>query len=262
MDIHPLYGPSIQDMGWVPAPRYLLRRQRILKILAETTPGHLLEIGCGPATLIYELQAKGFCCTALETSPGALEIARSLNPAVDFHEHPQSTWENRFDYLMAFEVLEHIEDDRDALLQWRSWLKPGGTILISVPAHMNRWSASDDWAGHVRRYEKSTLQNLLDESGFTITYFESYGFPLANVIAPFRARAHKRQLEERIKKNQGNRQVNNAMSGISRSTEHRLYPLLKSLPGTMLMQAAFASQAVFSHLDIGDGYVLTAQRHS
>lgn len=260
MEYHPMYGPSLPDMGWVPAPRFLLRRHRILKMLAGIPPGQLLEVGCGPATLIHELQQQGYACTALESSSAALAIARSLNPTVVFHECPQDTWTNAFDYLMAFEVLEHIEDDRGALKQWRTWLKPGGTILVSVPAHMKKWTASDDWAGHVRRYEKLELHKLFKESGFTITRFESYGFPLANAIAPLRARMHKRQLAERRNANHDDRQQNNAMSGVSRSTESRLYPLLKSFPGTILMRMAFVSQAIFSHLDIGNGYVLAAKR--
>lgn len=258
MEYHPLYGPSIPEMGWVPAPRFLLRRQRIFKMLADKSPGRLLEIGCGPGTLINELGHRGFACSALETSPTALAIARTINPTVKFHEAPQPDWGDAFDYLIAFEVLEHIEDDRGTLRDWHTWLKPGGTMLISVPAHMTKWTATDDWAGHVRRYERSALRDLLTEAGFTIVDFESYGFPLANMIAPLRARMHQRQIADRRIAHHDNQQHNNAMSGVSRTTESRLYPLLKSLPGTTLMRMAFLAQAIFSSWDVGDGYVLAA----
>jgi len=254
MELHPLYGPSLPELGWVPAPRFLLRRQRIHRLLADARPGQLLEIGCGPATLIHELGQRGFACTALETSPAALEIARTLNPDVTFHEAPQDHWPGNFDYLMAFEVLEHIDDDRAALRAWHSWLKPGGMLLMSVPAHMSKWTATDDWAGHVRRYERDALRQLLVECGFEIRRFESYGFPLANMIEPLRARMHKRQLAAR----DGDRQLNNALSGVSRSSESRLYPLLRSLPGTLMMRMAFQMQALFADRDIGNGYVLCA----
>lgn len=258
MEYHSLYGPSLPETGWVPAPSYLLRRQRIFKMITDKAPGRLLEIGCGAATLIHELGQQGFSCTALETSPAALAIARTINPTVDFHETPQPDWTAAFDYLMALEVLEHIEDDRGALRDWHTWLKPGGTILISVPAHMSKWTVSDNWAGHVRRYEKSALCSLLNEAGFVIEHFESYGFPLANMIAPLRARMHRRQLAERNSAHHDDREQNNAMSGVSRSSESRLYPLLKSLPGTTLMRMAFQTQAIFSRWDFGNGYVLAA----
>lgn len=260
MEYHSLYGPSLPDQGWVPAPRYLLRRHRILDMLSRKPGGDLLEIGCGPATLIHELSSHGFHCTALETSPAALAIARSINPSVTIHESPQSDWNSAFDFIMAFEVLEHIEDDRKALDTWLSWLRPGGTLLLSVPAHMSKWTATDDWAGHVRRYEKEELIRLLRDAGLSIARFESYGFPLANLIEPLRARTHRRQLAARQRNAQDDRKLNNDMSGISRSAESRLYPLLKSLPGVALMRSAFFAQTLFSRWDIGNGYVLEAIR--
>ena len=79
MDLHPVYGPSLPEAGWVPAPSYLLRRRRILALMADQQPGRYLEIGCGAGALLYDLQARGFECQALETSPDALALARRLH---------------------------------------------------------------------------------------------------------------------------------------------------------------------------------------
>jgi SAM-dependent methyltransferase len=259
MDHHQLYGPSLPQLGWVPAPRYLLRRERVLGMLSGVTPGKLLEIGCGPGTLLHELGERGFNCAALETSEAALKIARSINPEVRFCETAQPDWPVGFDYVMAFEVLEHIEDDRGALRLWHSWLKPGGTLLLSVPAHMSKWDATDDWAGHYRRYEAVELKKLLTEAGFSVNQFENYGFPLANLIAPLRARTHRKQLVERESRS-NDREYNNAMSGITRPKETLLFPLLKSIPGSLLMRSAFWLQRVFAGQDLGNGYVLSATK--
>jgi len=261
MNIHPLYGPVVLEKGWVPAPSFLLRRNRILRLINKFSAGKLLEIGCGAGTLLHELNQRGFTCEALETSVPALEIARHVNANdVVFHQTPQPSWASRFDYLLAFEVLEHIEDDRTALATWHSWIKPGGFILISVPAHMKKWSPSDVWAGHFRRYERLGLVELVTAGGFTIEHFENYGFPLANVISPLRAWAHSRNLSARQRINNNKRASNNDLSGVQRNAESKFYPLLKSLPGRLLMHLAYLLQGWSSKRDWGAGYIVLAKK--
>ena len=261
---HPAYGPSIPESGWVPSPGYLLRRNRILKLVAAMSPCKILEIGCGAGGLIHELSRMGFRCTALESSPQALQIARRLNAQNDaqIRDKPDPAWYHDFDCLMAFEVLEHIEQDREALLQWRNWLKPGGTLLLSVPAHMTQWSASDEWAGHYRRYEKPDLTSLVEECGFTIEHFEAYGSPLANCIDPIRARVHARELRKQRQDGGRDKAANSARSGVERPMEIRLYPYLCSIPGRIIMNSAFTAQAFLGKMGIGKSYLLRARLHA
>lgn len=87
-----------------------------------------------------------------------------------------------FDLVCAFEVLEHIEDDRSALKQWRARIKPEGWLLISVPAFQSRFGPWDEKAGHFRRYEPRDLGNILVASGFTPLSIDTYGFPLGSVL--------------------------------------------------------------------------------
>lgn len=261
MEYHPLYGPSVPEKGWVPAPRFILRRERILRLLAGLPPGSLLEIGCGAGTLLHEFSGRGFACEALETSAVALGIARHVNgDDVMFHLSPQTDWAGRFDYLFAFEVLEHIEDDRAALTAWHAWLKPDGVMLMSVPARMRKWTATDVWAGHYRRYERVGLIDLIRACGFTVDRCESYGFPLANIISPLRARVHARLLAARRASNEDTRSRNNDMSGVERRAESRFYPLLKSLPSRMTMRLAFLLQDWSTGRDWGDGYLVLARK--
>ena len=109
-----LYGPDVHDRGWVPAPRYVLRRHRVLAAIDRIKPGSVLEIGCGPGALLFELSRRGIDCTGLETSPEAREMAAFLhgeNGVVAFHDISVDSWEEAYDLVMACEVLEHIEDD-------------------------------------------------------------------------------------------------------------------------------------------------------
>lgn len=60
MYVHPVFGPVAPELGWVPAPRYLLRRSRVLRLLATVERGRLLEIGCGAGVLCQEVARLGF----------------------------------------------------------------------------------------------------------------------------------------------------------------------------------------------------------
>lgn len=257
---HPLLGIAMPTLGWVPAPRYLLRRDRILRMLCNLPPQRVAEVGCGAGALIHDLTRMGHACQALETSLEARTLAAAVHwdhPSVRIHETAPEDWHDAFDYVMSFEVLEHIEDDCAALRQWSGWLKTGGHLLISVPSHERRWSASDVWAGHFRRYERAQLEALLRETGFEPVQLECYGFPLANVIEPIRSFLHARKLK---KHKDDDRATNTARSGTERTAETRLYPIESSFVGTAILRLAFAIQSLFVDTECGTGYLVLARK--
>jgi len=261
MQDHPVFGVIVPEKGWVPAPTYLLRRYRVLQILGALHHGEVLEVGCGAGALSRDLARRGFNVHAFDTSPAAYEIATYVNkdnPRVHLYSKAQEDWNSRFDYVIALEVLEHIVDDRTTLEQWGSWLQPGGYLLLSVPAHSRRWNASDEWAGHIRRYERTELESLLRSCGFSIRNFECYGVPLANLIDPIRARYHAKSLKFEPQK--ADHAKHTERSGVQRSLERRLFFIQASWPGIKLMQLFCTMQSWFSQTDLGNGYLVLAQR--
>ena len=262
---HPAFGLAAPDLGWVPAPSYLLRRDRILRKMRAMVPGTTLEVGCGSGALLEDMRRLGHTCHALESSPRAWSLATAIhqnNPDVCIHANPQDSWREAFDYVLAFEVLEHIEHDDVALTQWRSWLKRGGHLIMSVPAHQRRWSASDVWAGHFRRYERADLEKLLGAAGFSIAFFECYGFPLANMIEPIRAWLHARALwrDPPNAGSSGTRASHTGRSGTERRFESRLYPIQTSIAGQAILRFSFLLQDIFARTDFGTGYLAVAQK--
>lgn len=259
-----VFGPVVPEHGWVPAPSYSLRRQRVLELTAGWPQGDLLEVGCGAGTLLCEFARKGFDCTGLDASQAARELAGSVNmdnAGVRIVDSPEPDWSGRFDYLLAFEVLEHIEDDLGALQGWLDWLKPGGRLLLSVPAHQRRWSPSDVWAGHYRRYERQGLDQRLEEAGFEVDVVDCYGFPIANMVDPLRSFNHARILRKAAKAGtQTDRESLNQQSGVSRSLEAKLFPLQRSAPGKLLFKLGFKLQAQASAREWGTGYLAMARR--
>jgi SAM-dependent methyltransferase len=259
---HPSFGTVSLENGWTPAPGFVLRRHRVMATLGAERPGALLEIGCGAGALVHDLQRMGFSCTALEMGDAAREIAQKIcadEPEIRIHGEPSTEWTGRFDYVAAFEVLEHIEDDLAALTQWANWLKPTGKLYLSVPRGPERWNASDVWAGHFRRYTRESLSSVVAKAGLELRTLETYGFPLSNLIEPVRAINHARQLKRRGEAAK-DKHVGSVHSGIERTLETRLFPLQASWLGERMMGAFCELQTLFRHRELGTGFLITATR--
>jgi SAM-dependent methyltransferase len=86
-----------------------------------------------------------------------------------------------FDLIGLFDVLEHVENDRQALRELHALLSPGGVLALTVPAHASLWSYWDEVCQHHRRYSVEELKGKLAEAGFQteyVTQFMSLLFPL------------------------------------------------------------------------------------
>ena len=177
------------------------------------------------------------------------------------HASPES-----FDYLLAFEVLEHIENDSAALRQWQEFLKPGGRILLSVPAHMRKFDMDDEAMGHHRRYEKQGIHGLLQANGFSQIDVANYGFPLGNftrnanrflslLSRGWQTCRFRSPGDDQLPATRQTMTQRSMQSGISRSSAvHRWSFLFKESwlrPFTWI-------QRCFYTRDLGDGYVVTA----
>ena len=256
MHVDSQYGPVAPELGWVPAPRYLLRRAGILRMVRGGFPGRLLEIGPGAGALLCEFARMGHEAEGLEQSEPARDVARRLIEAarldVPIHDSP-ADWVARYDTVCAFDVLEHIEDDAGALARWASWLRADGSMLLSVPAHARLWSAGDEWAGHFRRYDRPGFIALLRGAGLVIERFECYGFPLTNLSERIGARAYARAMRS-------DRRSNNDRSGIDRVAHANLFGFLRSWPGRGAIGAADLVQRAFLRSDLGTGYLVRLRK--
>jgi len=85
----------------------------------------------------------------------------------------------RFDLMTAFDVIEHMEDDRAALGRMVELLEPGGTLLLTVPAFMSLWDEHDVINRHFRRYDKGSLRDILRPHGEVrrLSYFYRSLYP-------------------------------------------------------------------------------------
>lgn len=253
------YGAVLEDR-WVPAPRFVLRRDRVLPRIEGMPAGRVIEVGCGSGALLRELALRGHECVGLETSPDAAEVAGQMLagfPKARVLGKAEPGWDGSFDLLMAFEVLEHIEDDHGALAEWVRWLKPGGKVILSMPAHMSKWGPHDAWTGHYRRYGKADMVQLAESAGLTINQLECYGFPLSNLTQWLSNRAVRGQTYVGGGTSQDEA---TAASGTDRTTAIRHFPWQRSPIGRAIMATACQMQRPFLGTGLGDGYLMVATR--
>jgi SAM-dependent methyltransferase len=82
--------------------------------------------------------------------------------------------EGAFDVVGAFDVLEHIDRDEEALQAMFTALRPGGGLVVTVPQHRWLWSDADEFAGHARRYTRRELTQRMVEVGFELLWTTSF----------------------------------------------------------------------------------------
>jgi SAM-dependent methyltransferase len=157
----------------------------------------VLEIGCGQGSLGARL-ARQYRYVGVEPDQTSCAVAQRRISAAGAGDVRNVAFDalgdERFDLVCAFEVLEHIEDDATTLKEWAARLRPGGWLLLSVPAHQHRYAPADELAGHFRRYDPEGMTALLASCGFTETKIREYGFPLGYLLEAGRNQIARRRL--------------------------------------------------------------------
>lgn len=149
--------------------KYLERRQKIL------------DMGCGAGTLDFYLATKGNEVTGIDISEKAIESCRKTAVNLNINNtkfmrlnFPKETINGKFDFIIFSEVIEHLEDDKQALRGIYKLLNPGGTLLLTTPsinAPLHRLGLTKDFdkeVGHLRRYVFNNLLDMIKNSGFKI----------------------------------------------------------------------------------------------
>jgi SAM-dependent methyltransferase len=167
---------------------YRARREVLAALIRRRVrpPGgaQVLEIGCGTGHNLAMLAEFGHV-DALELDEQARSLAEGrLGRTVMSAPLPElaDVPEHHYDLVGAFDVIEHIDDDRAAMASIASRLKTGGKLVVTVPAHPWMWSAHDVVNHHKRRYSKRELRSLIESSPLrldAIGYFNSLLFPVA-----------------------------------------------------------------------------------
>jgi len=172
---------------WFTGRRYIVSKalERLVKLKSGAS---ILDAGCGTGGNLKLLQRFGNVVGMEMNQDAALIAGEKVPVPVVQGKLPYQTPfpEQCFNLIMLLDVLEHIEEDTEALkVLWRM-LKPGGYILITVPAFSALWSKHDEIHHHQRRYSAAEVSRKMAESGFKPLYVSYYNFLLFHLIAPAR----------------------------------------------------------------------------
>ena len=141
--------------------RWLLRRERVLP------PARLLDAGCGWGSTFLALESDGYRMTGSDISDQMLERLDASQRRLAVCDLTQATAvDETFEAVLAMDVIEHIDDDVAAARQLCRLLRPGGLLILSVPALPELYGEFDAIQGHRRRYTAETLKETLETAGF------------------------------------------------------------------------------------------------
>jgi SAM-dependent methyltransferase len=209
---------------------YRERRRIIAAELRRLRPGRAIEIGAAGGGNSMVLREHGWQVLATEYLAEGADIARNRGlTAIRADARHLPVRDGAFDLFLAFDVLEHIQEDDEVTAEMYRTLRPGGTALIAVPCDMALWSAHDVASGHVRRYTRQTLTEVVDKSGLVIDDLWSWNVLLRPLIA-MRRRSTTGNDVTRV-----NPIVNAGLTAVVAAERH--LPV-KSLPGVSLMLRA------------------------
>jgi ubiquinone/menaquinone biosynthesis C-methylase UbiE len=191
---------QVEETHWWYRARREIIFDWVKRILSDHKSPRILDIGCGTGFNMTHLQRLG-CnqITGLDFSPDALAYCRShkLRELIHGDAAKLPICNAYYDIVLTLDIIEHLKDDHGALLEVYRILKPGGSLIVFVPAFEFLWSFQDEISHHQRRYTVKELREKVSQAGFQpgkLTYVNSLLFPIVwlgrIVLRTFPARFH------------------------------------------------------------------------
>ena len=183
---------KIEKEHWLMLGRRAIVRDNLAKYLTKKPENtKVFDFGCGSGIFVEELAKDGFDSHGVDISAeavrfGELQGIKNLG-VIDSHklDFPSNT----FDAIFTLDVLEHLEDEDWALKEMERVLKPGGIVIVMVPAYMFLWGVQDEVAHHYRRYTMGHLLKKIKKStSFSVvrhSYFNTFLFPIIALVRIF-----------------------------------------------------------------------------
>jgi SAM-dependent methyltransferase len=169
---------------WYRGRRLIVRAE--LDRLELSDGARVLDAGCGSGRTLEDLAPYGEV-HGIELDPDAAAFAASRGYGeVKVGRLEELPWEpDTFDLITCLDVIEHTADDRLTLTELRRVCKPGGRLLVTVPAYQALWSLHDAANHHYRRYSRRSLRLAAVEAGWRLermTSFNSILLPPAALV--------------------------------------------------------------------------------
>ena len=195
----------------------------LLERLGVKPPARVADVGCGWGTTLEALEHRGYQTAGVDISRQTLEKLdrpeRLLYSADLSRDLPPEA--SGFDAVLALDVIEHIDDDGDAVSKLEQLARPGGVVIVSVPALPEFFTEFDEIQGHRRRYLPETLRAAFQDSGLVVERIFWWGQWLVPMLR--RQRNKKKKVE-----------------GDSAADTYRRYVTLPPWPVPLVLRLGFA----------------------
>ena len=165
------------------APRF--RVETFLRLIADEPTGSLVDLGCGNGLLLGEIRARheGIELAGVDLSQAQIEANRSRDPGVDWHAMDldrsfglPADLKDRFDAVVASEIIEHVREPRTFLENALRMARPGrGRLLLSTQS--GRLRETERRVGHLQHFTAEAMKGLLREAGWEPVRVWNAGFP-------------------------------------------------------------------------------------
>jgi SAM-dependent methyltransferase len=208
--------------------------RRILGLLARPV-GSVLDIGCGSGVFSLEALQHSVDVMGIDISASQISVAREI-----FSAHSLSpdrlrccsiqqivSEGRRFNYCVALDVLEHIEDRQEFLHRVGDALLPGGQLVACVPAVPKFFDHRDELSGHYLRYTPEILRAELEAAGLfvkEIFYWNWLGWFIRTLEQPFRRGDEYDSYDFRYSEGRLQRLLNRALLTYFLAIENNLRP--------------------------------------
>jgi SAM-dependent methyltransferase len=137
----------------------------------------LLDFGAGIGSFSEMVKARGFEVQCFEVDPDLSKLLSAKGFRV--FSSAKEVAAGSIDLVFSLNVLEHVQEDQAALNNFHTWIRPGGKLILYVPALMSLYTSMDEKVGHIRRYGRQELIGKASNAGFKnieCKFVDSIGF--------------------------------------------------------------------------------------
>ena len=209
-------------------------------------PSRVIDVGCGWGTTLDAIERRGFDAVGADISRRTLDALdrpdRQLIELDLTRELPEQI--DSFDAVLALDVIEHLDDDLSAVARLGELARPGGLVIVSVPALPDLWTEFDAIQGHRRRYLPETLLAAFEGTNLQVERLFWWGRWMVPIL-------------------RRSRKTPRARPGESASEVYRRYLALPPWPAPLAFRAAFAIEqrpTLAGKLGVGTSLFAVARR--
>lgn len=179
---------KLEDSHWWFVGRRHVVQKIVDSVVLAGKEKILVDLGCGTGGNVGIFEGK-FTCAGFDISEEAIAIARKKYKTVSFNcgSLGNSAYSviNKADVCLLLDVLEHIENDFEFLMDVFDKMKVGAHLLVTVPADMSLWSPQDEFHGHYRRYSRDQLIDIFQNLPVLVrllSYYNSFLYPVIRTV--------------------------------------------------------------------------------